>query len=91
MKFATHISPLLSSYQYNRKHKLDAFLLLQPCHFPAMISLLVLLQLTGKMDVDGVEKLKGVEVIAYKSLASTQVDDETTLTPPTPQDVAIIM
>ena len=56
-----------------------------------MISLLVLLQLTGKMDVDGVEKLKGVEVIAYKSLASTQVDDETTLTPPTPQDVAIIM
>ena len=66
-------------------------LVLQPCHSPAMISLLVLLQLTGKMDVDGVEKLKGVEVIAYKSLASTQVDDETTLTPPTPQDVAIIM
>ena len=65
--------------------------MLLPCHSPAMISLLVLLQLTGKMDVDGVEKLKGVEVIAYKCLASTQVDDETTLTPPTPQDVAIIM
>jgi hypothetical protein len=48
-------------------------------------------QLTGMMDVDGLEKLKGVEVIAYKSLASTHVDDECGLTPPTPQDVAIIM
>ena len=43
------------------------------------------------MDVGGVEKLKGVDVIAYKTLASTEIDDETVLSPPTPEDVAIIM
>ena len=53
--------------------------------------ILIFFQLTGNMDVGGVEKLKGVDVIAYKTLASTEIDDETVLSPPTPEDVAIIM
>ncbi len=49
-------------------------------------------QLTGNMDVN-VANLQGVDVISYKSLAATDVEENKNivLKPPTAQDVAIIM
>lgn len=48
--------------------------------------------MTGNTDVDA-SKLSNVEVIPYKTLAATEVeeDHEVLLEPPTAQDVAIIM
>ncbi len=49
-------------------------------------------QLTGNMDVN-VANLQGVDVISYKDLAATDVEENKNivLKPPTAQDVAIIM